>query len=186
MLTDHADGTCELDDGPALAPETVRRPACDASIVQAAGTAVDRAWNKAPAIPAPTRRAVRRRDRGCRFPGCGRRAFTQIHHLRHRAHGGSNELCNLVELCWYHHRLLHEGGWNAPFDADGNVVAIRPDGNVLPQPRPPTPTDSRAVERANRNLGLQIGPRTCVPRWYGAPLRPPDVVDALLFARKRE
>jgi hypothetical protein len=150
------------------------------------GTAVDRAWNKAPAIPAPTRRAVRRRDRGCRFPGCGRRAFTQIHHLRHRAHGGSNDLCNLMELCWYHHRLVHEGGWNVRFDGDGNVVAIRPDGEVLPCVPPPSPTDGGAVERANRSLGLQIGPRTCVARWYGDPLRLPYVVDALLFARKRE
>src|SRR5262249_53813515 len=77
VLTDDVDGTCELDDGPALAPETVRRLSCDASIVEAAGSAVDRAWNKAPAIPAATRRAIRRRDHGCRFPGCGRRTFTQ-------------------------------------------------------------------------------------------------------------
>jgi hypothetical protein len=72
------------------------------------------------------------------------------------------------------------------FDADGNVVAIRPDGEVLPHVPPPSPTDGGAVERANRSLGLQIGPRTCVPRWYGDPLRLPDVVDAMLFARKRE
>jgi hypothetical protein len=186
VLTDDADGTCELDDGPALAPETVRRLACDASIVEAAGTAVDRAWKKAPAIPAATRRAVRRRDRGCRFPGCGRRAFTQIHHVRHRAKGGSNDLCNLVELCWYHHRLVHEGGWQLRFDGIGEVLAIRPNGNVLPRPRPPTASDPGAIERANRRHGLHIDASTCVPRWYGDPLRLPDVVDALLFARKRE
>jgi hypothetical protein len=186
VLTDDADGTCELDDGPALAPETVRRLACDASIVQAAGAAVDRAWGKAPAIPAATRRAVRRRDRGCRFPGCGRRAFTQIHHIRHRAHGGGNGLHNLVELCWYHHRLVHEGGWKVRLDADWNVVAIRPNGNVLPRPRPPTPSDPSAIERANGSLGLKIDARTCVPRCYGDPLHLSDVVEALLFARKRE
>jgi hypothetical protein len=186
VLTDDADGMCELDHGPALAPGTARRIMCDASIVGAAGTAVDRAGKKAPAIPAATRRAVRRRDRGCRFPDCGRRAFTQIHHVRHRALGGSNDLANLVELCWFHHRLVHEGGWNVRFDDDGRVLAIRPNGNVLAGPHPPSPTDSRAVERANRRCGLRIGPTTCIPRWYGDPLNLPDVIDALLTPRRRE
>jgi hypothetical protein len=143
----------------------VRRISCEASIVEAAGTAVDRAWRKTPAIPATTRRAVRRRDRGCRFPGCGRRAFTQVHHIRHRAHDGTNDLDNLVELCRFHHRLVHEGGWKVRLDADGHVLAIRPNGNVLARPHPPSPTDSRAVERANRHCGLRIGPTTCIPRW---------------------
>jgi hypothetical protein len=182
---DDIDGVCELDDGPALAPETVRRISCDASIVEATGAAVDRAWNKTPAIPAATRRAIRRRDRGCRFPGCGRRAFTQVHHIRHRARGGSNDLTNLVELCWFHHRLVHEGGWNLRFDTDGQLLAIRPNGNVLPRPRPPTPTEPHAIGRDNVRLGLTIGPKTIIPRWYGDPLNLPDVVDALLTARRR-
>jgi hypothetical protein len=185
VLADDEDGICELDDGPALAPETVRRISCDASIVEATDSAVDRAWRKAAAIPAATRRAVRRRDRGCRFPGCGRRAFTQIHHLRHRAHHGDNALTNLVELCWFHHRLVHEGGWNLRFDTDGEISAIRPNGNVLPRPRPPSPTDPHAVERTNERLGVTIGPDTIIPRWYGDPLNLPDVVDALLTARRR-
>ena len=71
-------------------------------------------------------------------------------------------------------------------DADGNVLAILPNGNVLPRPRPPTPTNPGAIERANGNRGLQIGPRTCAPRCYGDPLHLTDVVEALLFARKRE
>jgi hypothetical protein len=185
VLANDADGMCELDGGPALAPETVRRISCDASIVEATDSAVDRAWKKAPAIPAATRRAVRRRDRGCRFPGCGRRAFTQVHHIRHRAHHGDNALANLVELCWFHHRLVHEGGWSIRFDSDGEVLAIRPNGNVLPRPRPPTPTSPDEVERSNVRLGLAIGPHTIIPRWYGDPLNLPDIVDALLTARRR-
>ena len=42
LADDDADGVCELDDGPALAPETVRRIMCDASIVEAVEGAVDR------------------------------------------------------------------------------------------------------------------------------------------------
>jgi hypothetical protein len=186
LADDDADGVCELDEGPALAPETVRRLSCDASIIEAVSGAVDHAFDrKAPAIPAATRRAVRRRDRGCRFPGCGRRAFTKVHHIRHRAHHGTNALTNLVELCWFHHRLVHEGGWNLRFDTDGEILAIRPNGNVLPRPRPPSPTDPEAVERSNVRLGVVIGPSTIIPRWYGDPLNLPDVVDGLLTARRR-
>jgi hypothetical protein len=185
VLAGDADGTCELDDGPAIAPETARRLACDASIVEATGTAVDRAWNKAPAIPGPTRRAVRRRDRGCRFPGCGRRTWTHVHHIRHRARGGDNAVTNLVELCWFHHRLVHEGGWNIRFDAGGEALAIRPNGNVLARPHPPTPTDDHAVQRGNIRHDVVIGRTTIIPRWYGDPLNLPGVVDALLTARRR-
>ena len=153
VLSDDAEGVCELDGGPTLAPETVRRLACDASIVLAVHDGVDRmvvASGKVPAIPAATRRAVRRRDRGCRFPGCGGRTFTHIHHVRHRAKGGGNEMTNLVELCWFHHRLVHEGGWNVRLDTNGDVLAIRPNGNVLPRPRPPRECTSDDIRRVNR------------------------------------
>ena len=185
VLAGDADGTCELDGGPALAPETARRLACDASIV-----VVERDRNgrttgtsgKYQAIPASTRRAVHARDRGCRFPGCGGRVFTHVHHIRHRAHRGGNELSNLVELCWFHHRLVHEGGWNIRFDADGGVLAIRPNGNVLPRTRGSGPHDPREIERANRRRGAAIDPSTCIPRWYGDRLELHDVVSSLVSA----
>ena len=183
VLSDDAEGVCELDGGPALAPETVRRLACDASIVLAVHDGVDRmvvASGKVPAIPAATRRAVRRRDRGCRFPGCGGRAFTHIHHVRHRAKGGGNEMTNLVELCWFHHRLVHEGGWNVRLDTNGDVLAIRPNGNVLPRPRPPRECTSDDIRRVNCRRGTIIDPTTCIPRWYGDPLNLHEVVSGLV------
>ena len=185
VLTDDADGTCELDGGPTLAPETVRRLACDASIVEAVNDAVDRVTDtsrKAPAIPASTRRAIHARDGGCRFPGCGGRAFTNIHHVRHRAHGGSNDCRNLVELCWFHHRLVHEGGWQVRFDASGELLAIRPNGNVLPRLRPPPSTDPGAVARENGRRGTSIDPTTCIPRWYGDRFDLGDIVTSLVSA----
>ena len=94
-------------------------------------------------------------------------------------------MTNLVELCWFHHRLVHEGGWSLRFDSDGEVLAIRPNGNVLPRPRPPSPSVGVSVERDNTRLGVVIAPDTIVPRWYGDPLNLPDVVDALLTARRR-
>jgi hypothetical protein len=136
--------------------------------------------DKAPSIPASTRRAVRARDQGCRFPGCGARAFTNIHHIRHRARRGGNELINLVELCWFHHRLVHEGGWNLRFDSTGEVLAIRPNGNVLPRPRATGGHDGHEIERGNRDLDIKIEPTTCIPRWYGDRLDLDEIVSGLM------
>jgi hypothetical protein len=183
VLADDADGRCELDGGPALAPETARRLACDASVVHrfndAAGQPV---WisDKAPSIPASTRRAVHARDQGCRFPGCGGRVFTQVHHVRHRARGGGNELTNLVELCWFHHRLVHEGGWSVRFDCRGEALAIRPNGNVLGRPRAIEVHDRHGLERRNRERGAAIDPTTCIPRWYGDQFDLGEIVSGLM------
>ena len=65
-------GQSVLEEGTHVSAETSRRLACDASRV---------------VIPPALRRALHHRDRGCRFPGCGRR-FTQGHHIRHWAQGG--------------------------------------------------------------------------------------------------
>ncbi len=111
-LPEGGDGSCLLADGPALAPETARRLACDASIV----TLLERAGEplgvgrKTRKIPLPLRRALKARDGCCRFPGCTNR-HVQAHHIKHWAVGGETELTNLVNLCRRHHRLVHEGGW---------------------------------------------------------------------------
>jgi hypothetical protein len=107
-----AGGGCDLDEGPALAPETARRLACDASVVQVrqrAGKTLS-VGRKTRSIPPALRRALKRRDRGCRFPGCENHRFVDAHHIRHWAHGGATKLANLVLLCRRHHRLVHEGG----------------------------------------------------------------------------
>lgn len=72
------------------------------------------------------RRALAIRDGGCRFPGCFRPPrFTDAHHIVAWSRGGGSDLGNALLLCRYHHRLVHEGGWeiSAPTDhvvADGN------------------------------------------------------------------
>jgi hypothetical protein len=123
---------------------------------------------------------VHRRDGGCRFPGCSARAFTNIHHLQHRAKGGNNDLRNLLELCWHHHRLVHEGGWNVRLDDRGEVLAIRPNGNVLRAPPPAQRTDPQSVANINRAHGITIDPDTCIPRCYGDKLDLDHIVTGLL------
>ena len=158
LTDDDPTGVCELDDGPALAPETVRRLTCDASVL-----AFLRNGHRTPiaatdatkTVTQRTRRLVRARDRGCRFPGCGARRFTDVHHVRHRAHRGRHTLDNLVELCWFHHRLVHEGGWKLRFDDHGRVVVTNPAGNVIPTIRSLSGTADRVVDR-NRSAGVAI------------------------------
>src|SRR5581483_4081632 len=97
-LQDSVAGRCELEDGPSLAAETVRRLACDASVVTILEDARGEPLNvgrKTRAIPPALQRALRSRDRGCRFPGCPNTRYVDGHHIHHWAHGGETKLSNL-------------------------------------------------------------------------------------------
>jgi hypothetical protein len=109
VLAEGAEGSCHLEDGTALAPETARRLACDASTV--------RNGRRSRAVSPPLRRALKARDGGCRFPGCENRRFVDAHHVRHWANGGETTLGNMILLCRRHHRAVHEGGYRV--DRDG-------------------------------------------------------------------
>ena len=127
-------GRCELDDGAPLTAQTARRLACDASIVRLLerdGKPL-RIGRKTRAIPPAVRRALRSRDRGCRFPGCSARRFIDAHHIEHWANGGATDLENLVQLCGAHHRLLHEGGYGIRRLPGGGLTFVRPDGRPIP------------------------------------------------------
>lgn len=88
--------------------------------------------------PAWMMRQLRFRDHGCRFPGCGSRAFTVAHHLVFWSRGGKTSLDNLALICSFHHRLVHEHGWGLSRDAEGSLSWIRPDGvPYVPGPSPP-------------------------------------------------
>ena len=126
---------CELEDGHALAVETARRLACDASLVGMIDDANGEPLNvgrKTRTISPALERALDARDGGCRFPGCGRTRFKQGHHVIHWANGGETSLGNIVTLCRFHHRLVHEGGFGVHI-VEGAAAAerfafTRPDG----------------------------------------------------------
>ena len=158
-------GRCELEHGAPLAPETARRLACDASIVRLLerdGKPLT-IGRKSRSIPPALRRALRTRDRGCRFPGCGSRRFLDAHHIEHWARGGASDLDNLVHLCGAHHRLLHEGGFHIERRPDGKLIfrrhrrapdprlPARPERPAGPPPtHPPTGRLRAAVPRSAR------------------------------------
>ena len=123
--------------------ETARRLACDASLTPIVtdvpdGTPLSRITADVTVTPLAVgdtrrtinpslRRAITVRDRGCRFPGCDRPPeWTDGHHVRHWADHGPPRLDNLVLLCRYHHRRIHEGGWSVRWNPDGSLVTVPP------------------------------------------------------------
>jgi uncharacterized protein DUF222 len=172
-LKDSSAGRCYLEHGPTLAAQTVRRVACDASLIRILETgrgeplAVGR---KTRSIPPAIRRALNARDPGCCFPGCTHQRYLDAHHVEHWADGGETTLGNLLHLCRTHHRLVHEGGITVEARAGGGWRFARPDGREfdLP-PRDPaaSPVDWRALRDTHAALGIEIDSDTAATRWRG-------------------
>lgn len=162
---------CELEDGPALAPETARRLGCDAAlvrIVERDGKPLS-VGRRTRTIPPAVRRALRSRDAGCRFPGCTHRRFLHAHHIEHWARGGATDLDNLVQLCSHHHRLVHEGGFTVERRA-GVMCFRRPDGRPIASAAPGRPARGPGIVQRHRDAGRHIDENTCRARSAGAPL----------------
>ena len=78
-------------------------------------------------------RPSRARDGGCRFPGCDSRMRTHAHHITPWAAGGETAMNNLVLLCPFHHRAVHEGGWRVKMDEWGVPRFFNPLGAPMPE-----------------------------------------------------
>ena len=170
-----ADGRCHLEDGPAVAPATVRRLCCDGSLVaileREDGTPLD-VGRKTRAIAPALRRALQARDQGCRFPGCTNARFVDAHHVQHWADGGETKLSNLVQLCRRHHRFVHEHGFRVERDAEGDRIRfVRPDGRVVPNAPSLDAAEANAgwlaLTRKHDDLALGINARTATSKWMG-------------------
>ncbi|MEU7771053.1 DUF222 domain-containing protein [Micromonospora taraxaci] len=119
-----------LDIGLRLTPDTVRRLACDATILPAvlggAGQVLD-VGRQRRLVTGPLRRALVLRDGGCAFPGCDRPPrWCAAHHIRHWADGGPTNLDNAVLLCGHHHRHVHRGEWTVRLGDDGHPEFVPP------------------------------------------------------------
>jgi hypothetical protein len=119
-------------------------------------------------IAASLRRALMKRDGGCTFPGCPNRMFVQGHHIKHWADGGPTDLTNLVMLCAWHHRFVHEHGWSVHLDEQQRPSFYNPHGvvarPVVPRPwAPPLPAVTT--------------PSIC--GWDGAPVEVNRCIDGL-------
>jgi hypothetical protein len=97
-------------------------------------------------IPDAIRRAVIARDKGCAWPGgCNRRpAACDVHHVKHKKHGGKTSSTDCVLLCQYHHDIcVHRMGWDLELLPDGSTRATSPDRQTILRshgPPPPEPS----------------------------------------------
>ena len=167
-----------LDDGTRISAETFRRASCDSTLVAVTAGADGRVLDvgrKSRAVPAAIRRALWTRDRGCRFPMCSNRHFVHAHHVDHWAHGGPTSLDNLVLLCSFHHRLLHEGGFKMSLGADGapRFFTSRGRGIAFVPDAPPAPTTPSPVV---------VEPDINLCGWDGEPVDYDQAVDAMCVA----
>jgi hypothetical protein len=108
-------------DGQVLTPETVRKLACDASIIPIVlgsdGEPLNVGRTKRLVTPAILA-ALWVRDKTCTFPGCGRPPqWCSAHHVIHWADGGTTCLLNLALLCQHHHTHVHQRGLTATVTA---------------------------------------------------------------------
>jgi hypothetical protein len=142
LLSDH-DG-CEIERGPVLHPETVRRLTCDSrlQVVVHQDGAVVGVGRMSRTAPPWMQRILRHRDHGCTFPGCEAKHFLHSHHIEHWIRGGPTDLENLVLVCSFHHKLVHEYGWNVALNGN-STTWTRPGGKIY-EPRPATRNGDRA------------------------------------------
>ena len=136
----------EVEGGSPVSVETVRRLACDAPVVEGG--------RRTRRVSASLRRALEKRDRCCRFPGCTNRLFVDAHHVKHWSKKGPTTLENLALVCRYHHVLLHEGGFKLEKQGD-TLMFSDPRGRVIdavPEPAPPLEDWPLAEEGVNDPL----------------------------------
>ncbi|MEU7650372.1 DUF222 domain-containing protein [Micromonospora taraxaci] len=138
-LTRHLNASA-LDIGLQLTPDTVRRLACDATILPAVlgstGQVLD-VGRQRRLITGALRRALVLRDGGCAFPGCDRPPrWCAAHHIHHWADGGPTNLTNAVLLCGHHHRHIHHTEWTVRLGDDEHPEFVPPawlDPDQLPR-----------------------------------------------------
>jgi hypothetical protein len=125
------DGAAQIERGAAIHAETARRLLCDARVQ----IVVEDPDGEPVKIGRVSRepstamlRQLRYRDGECRFPGCGATRFTQAHHIVWWSGGGRTDLDNLLLVCSFHHKLVHELGWRIARSTTGEITWFQPDG----------------------------------------------------------
>ncbi len=191
MKTLQADGAgteSRLENGPNVSAETSRRLCCDAGVVHwlekrnGENGAIEplSVGRRTRTVPPSIRRALQRRDQGCRFPGCSCNRFVDAHHIHHWADGGETSLQNLVLLCRHHHRLVHEGGFGIHALPGGGFDFTNPEGKRIPAaPGIRFSGNPFELKSGNCQNDIVITPKSAVPNWGGESMDVDVVVAAL-------
>ena len=169
-----------------LSPETARRLSCDAGVVEVIenehGVPLS-IGRKRRTIAGALKRALRKRDKTCTYPGCTHRIFLEGHHIQHWADGGETSLENTALLCSLHHRHVHEYRYTIELDADGRPRFRDPHGRLVAAVPPPVAwTDLGWPHMRAANEVLAIDANTIACGWDGSQINYGMVIDDLVVA----
>ncbi len=157
-----------------LSQDAARRLSCDAGVVEVTEDehgvplSVER---KRRTIAGALRRALYKRDSTCTFPGCTHRIFLEGHHIKHWADGGETSLNNTALLCTFHHRYVHEYGYDIELGPDQRPQFRDPYGRVvIATPPRPAAEDLGWPRIQAMNDPLAINADTIACQWDGKPV----------------
>jgi 5-methylcytosine-specific restriction endonuclease McrA len=130
-----AEDRIHLQEGPGVPEPLARQIACDATVtavVHGTQGQVLGMGRRTRRISGRLRRGVLERDEHyCRYPGCGRSRWLQVHHVVHWMDGGSTDPDNLLTLCSAHHRKLHERSYEITGHGEQLFTFSRADGTEI-------------------------------------------------------
>lgn len=135
LLDEDSELPGELERDGMISADTVRRVACDATVILAVDDELGHTMYEGRHHRYPTatqRRELMRRDRHCRFPGCAHAVFVNPHHIRWwKPHRGTTDLPNLALLCEHHHHLVHSKQWSVSGNANEELSFVGPTGRIM-------------------------------------------------------
>ena len=76
-------------------------------------------------------------------------------------------MSNLVTLCAFHHKLVHEGGYSVQRMSDEALVYRRPLGQVIAPSASKPRGDADSVAKSNRQRGINVSAATGDSKWDG-------------------
>ena len=166
-------------DGVPIARTTAERLACDSRVrplISKDGNPLYLGRSHRLATNTQLRALLIRDQHRCQFPGCERQTFLHAHHVRHWLWGGRTDIENLVLLCGFHHRLLHDQHYQGEL-RDGQFQLRRADGSQVTAQHQPQGLRA-ATTHTDLLVERHIGKDAITPSWTGERLD----LDALLYA----
>jgi hypothetical protein len=186
MHLDVTSGAARLEGGPEVPASTAERLACDARVQLLLNDRTSNRMyfgrNRRLASPAQIAALTVRDGAVCQFPGCTHTRHLHAHHVRPWWAGGRTDIENLILVCSYHHKVIHDHGYQIRRLA-GRWQFRRPDGNLIPTNPAPLTGNAEGLIEMHTRARLRIDRTTLTPNWDGERLDPEPILDALLPRR---
>jgi uncharacterized protein DUF222 len=185
---DATTGAARIAGGPEIPASTAERLACDARVQllldDRTGNRMYLGRNRRLATPAQIAALTIRDGEECQFPGCTHTRFLHAHHVRKWLFGGLTDIDNLVLICGFHHRLIHDHDYRIR-RRPRRWEFLRPDGSPIPTTAAPLTGNTESIIEMHARARLRIDRNTLTPDWDGDRLDPEPILDALLPKRIR-